>query len=56
MADTKNYGIAGVGANIELGKRGNTIESNNVSAIAFDADVKNNMEIAQTEIHILLFS
>ena len=33
MADTKNYGIAGVGANIELGKRGNTIESNSGNVI-----------------------
>ena len=33
MADTKNYGIAGVGANIELGKRGNTIESDSGNVI-----------------------
>tara|TARA_B100000963_G_scaffold37394_1_gene27908 strand:+ start:2489 stop:4327 length:1839 start_codon:yes stop_codon:yes gene_type:complete len=33
MADTKNYGIKGVGANIELGKRGNTIESNSGNVI-----------------------
>ena len=33
MADTKNYGIRGVGANIELGKRGNTIESNSGNVI-----------------------
>lgn len=33
MADTKNYGIAGVGANIEIGKRGNTIESNSGNVI-----------------------
>jgi hypothetical protein len=33
MADTKNYGLKGVGANIELGKRGNTIESNSGNVI-----------------------
>lgn len=33
MADTKNYGIRGVGANIELGKRGNTIESDGGNVI-----------------------
>ena len=33
MADTKNYGIKGVGANIELGKRGNTVESNSGNVI-----------------------
>ena len=33
MADTKNYSIAGVGANIELGKRGNTIESDSGNVI-----------------------
>lgn len=33
MADTKNYGLAGVGANIELGKRGNTIESDSGNVI-----------------------
>jgi len=33
MADTKNYGLTGVGANIELGKRGNTIESDGGNVI-----------------------
>jgi len=33
MADTKNYGLKGVGANIELGKRGNTIESDGGNVI-----------------------
>ena len=33
MADTKNYGLKGVGANIELGKRGNTIESSGGNVI-----------------------
>ena len=33
MADTKNYGIRGVGANIELGKRGNTVESSSGNVI-----------------------
>ena len=33
MADTKNYGFKGVGANIELGKRGNTIESDSGNVI-----------------------
>ena len=33
MADTKNYGLKGVGANIELGKRGNTIESDSGNVI-----------------------
>ena len=33
MADTKNYGLKGVGANIELGKRGNTVESSSGNVI-----------------------
>ncbi len=33
MADIKNYGIKGVGANIQLGKAGNTIESNSGNII-----------------------
>ena len=33
MADIKNYGIKGVGANIQLGKAGNTIESSSGNII-----------------------